>query len=154
SARGAGRVSAAVRRVPRGAGAGLPRALHRFRDHGDRSASRRRARQLPGGADEEELMSALTFLNPYFLWGLTLGSIPIIIHLLQRRRFRVRHWAAMEFLRLSVRNTSRRLRIEQLLLLAIRVLILVLAAAALARPVVNTAAVPLLAGNARVHAVI
>ena len=51
-------------------------------------------------------MPALTFLNPFFLWGLGLGSIPIIIHLLQRRRFRVRQWAAMEFLQLSVRNTA------------------------------------------------
>jgi Aerotolerance regulator N-terminal/von Willebrand factor type A domain len=99
-------------------------------------------------------MPALTFLNPLFLWGLALGSIPIIIHLLQRRRFRVRPWAAMEFLQLSVRNTARRLRLEQLLLLAIRVLILVLAAAALSRPVVNSSALPLLASNARVHAII
>jgi hypothetical protein len=99
-------------------------------------------------------MPALTFLNPFFLWGLALGSIPIIIHLLQRRRFRVRQWAAMEFLRLSVRNTARRLRLEQLLLLALRALILMLAAAALARPVVNTSSLALLSNNARVHAVV
>src|SRR5207302_9925697 len=72
---------------------------------------------------------------PALLWGLALGGIPILLHLLQRRRHRVRRWAAMEFLRASVRRSSRRLRIEQWLLLMVRALILVLAALALARPV-------------------
>jgi hypothetical protein len=97
-------------------------------------------------------MFGLTVLNPLFLWGLSLGAVPIIIHLLQRRRYRVRRWAAMEFLQLSVRNTARRLRLEQILLLVLRALILMLAALALARPVANTAALPLLSRNAHVHA--
>jgi Aerotolerance regulator N-terminal/von Willebrand factor type A domain len=97
-------------------------------------------------------MFGLTVLNPLFLWGMSLGAVPIIIHLLQRRRYRVRRWAAMEFLQLSVRNTARRLRLEQILLLVLRALILMLAALALARPVANTAALPLLSRNAHVHA--
>src|SRR5213596_2296583 len=80
-------------------------------------------------------MFGLAFLQPALLWGLTLAGIPILLHLLQRRRYRVRRWAAMEFLRASVRRSSRRLRIEQWLLLLIRTLILVCAALALARPV-------------------
>lgn len=80
-------------------------------------------------------MPGLAFLHPALLWGLTLGAIPILLHLLQRRRYRVRRWAAMEFLRASVRRSSRRLRIEQWLLLLVRALILMLAALALARPV-------------------
>jgi hypothetical protein len=80
-------------------------------------------------------MPGLAFLNPALLWGLGVASIPILLHLLQRRRYRVRRWAAMEFLRASVRRSSRRLRIEQWLLLLVRTLILLCVALALARPV-------------------
>src|SRR4051794_38226631 len=80
-------------------------------------------------------MLGLAFLQPALLWGLTAAGIPILLHLLQRRRYRVRRWAAMEFLRASVRRSSRRLRIEQWLLLLVRTLILICAALALARPV-------------------
>jgi hypothetical protein len=81
------------------------------------------------------VIAGLSFLHPALLWGLALGGLPILLHLLQRRRYRVRRWAAMEFLRSSVRQSSRRLRIEQWLLLMVRALILILAALAIARPV-------------------
>jgi hypothetical protein len=96
----------------------------------------------------------MAFLNPLLIWGLALGAIPILIHLLQRRRFRVRRWAAMAFLQLSVRNTARRLRLEQLLLLILRAAILMLAALALARPVVSSSGLSLLARHAPIHATI
>ncbi len=57
-------------------------------------------------------------------------AIPIIIHLLNRKRFRVVTWAAMRFLLAAQRKNSRRMRLEQLILLAVRclmVLLLVLA---------------------------
>src|SRR5580704_10375458 len=59
-------------------------------------------------------------------------SIPIIIHLLNRKRFRVVTWAAMRFLLAAQRKNSRRMRLEQLVLLLVRccmVLLLVLAMA-------------------------
>jgi hypothetical protein len=60
------------------------------------------------------------------------ASVPIIIHLLNRRRFRIVDWAAMRFLLAAQRQNVRRLRLEQWLLLAIRCGILVLLAIALA----------------------
>src|SRR5262245_42945061 len=60
------------------------------------------------------------------------ASVPIIIHLLNRRRHRVVEWAAMRFLLAARRQNVRRLRIEQWLLLAIRCAIIVLLAVALA----------------------
>ena len=57
-------------------------------------------------------------------------SIPIIIHLLNRKRYRIVPWAAMRFLLAAQRKTSRKVRIEQILLLVVRcllVLILLLA---------------------------
>ena len=56
-------------------------------------------------------------LAPYMLMGLFLASVPIIIHLLNRRRFIRVDWAPMEYLKLTLKANRRRLRLEQLLLL-------------------------------------
>jgi hypothetical protein len=61
-------------------------------------------------------------------------SIPIIIHLLNRRRFKVIQWAAMEYLLQAMRKNRRRLKFEQWLLLATRCALLMLIGIALARP--------------------
>ncbi len=77
----------------------------------------------------------LAFLNPALLWALGLVGVPILIHLLQRRRFRVVKWGAMEFLLVSQRNRRRKLVLEQLLLLLLRCLIIALVVMAVCRPV-------------------
>ncbi|HWG43502.1 MAG TPA: VWA domain-containing protein [Gemmataceae bacterium] len=59
-------------------------------------------------------------------------SIPIIIHLLNRRRFKVVTWAAMRFLLAAQKKNSRRMRLEQLLLLAVRCLMVLLLVLAMA----------------------
>jgi len=79
----------------------------------------------------------VTFLNTSLLLlgaGLALG--PIIIHLLNRRRYRIIDWAAADFLLESFKKTKRRIRLEQLLLLAMRVAGVGLMGVALARPFV------------------
>jgi len=76
----------------------------------------------------------MAFLNPIMLFGLAAVSVPIIIHLLNRRRFQKVVWAAMRFLKLSVEQNQRRMRIEDLILLVLRCLLLALLALALARP--------------------
>ncbi|MHC4562401.1 MAG: BatA domain-containing protein, partial [Planctomycetota bacterium] len=65
--------------------------------------------------------------------GLGGAAVPIIIHLLSRRRYRLRDWAAMEFIRQAFLRNKRRLQIEQLILLAVRCLLALLLAVALAR---------------------
>ena len=59
---------------------------------------------------------------------------PVLIHLLNRRRFRVVHWAAMSFLLEAVQRSRRILRLRDLLLLALRTAAIVLLGLALARP--------------------
>jgi hypothetical protein len=59
-------------------------------------------------------------------------SIPIIIHLLNRKRFRVVTWAAMRFLLAAQRKNARKLRLEQLLLLAVRTVMVALLVLAMA----------------------
>jgi hypothetical protein len=79
---------------------------------------------------------AFGFVTPAFaVAGVLLASIPIIIHILNRRRFRTVQWAAMTFLLQAMRKNRRRLRFEQWLLLAVRCCVLGLLGLALARPV-------------------
>src|SRR5580698_8596573 len=67
------------------------------------------------------------FANPGFLFiAVALISVPIIIHLINRMRFKRIRWAAMEFLLKAQKRTRRRLIIEQLLLLALRCLLIFL----------------------------
>jgi hypothetical protein len=74
-------------------------------------------------------------LSPWFaVAGLVLAAGPIVIHLLNRQRFRVIEWAAMEFLRQAVRRSRRLMRVQDLLLLAVRVLCVLLFGLAMARP--------------------
>lgn len=80
-------------------------------------------------------------VTPALLWGgLGLASIPIVIHLFSRRRFRRVRWAATAFLLEANRRNRRRLRIEQMILLALRCLAMVLAGLLLARPFARTGA--------------
>ncbi len=76
----------------------------------------------------------MPFIHPGIFWtGLAAVSVPIIIHILSRRRFRTVHWAAMRFLIESLRRNRRRLRIEELILLALRCCIILALAAVVAR---------------------
>jgi hypothetical protein len=61
-------------------------------------------------------------------------AVPIIIHLLNRRRFKTVTWAAMDFLMRAMRKNRRRLEFEQWILLATRCLLVFLLGLALARP--------------------
>lgn len=96
----------------------------------------------------------MSFLNPWLLLG-TLGiAVPILIHLLNRFRYRRSDWAAMELLRRAVLTRSRRIRIEDLILLVLRCAAVALAAIALARPTLSARGAKGLGGETRVGAVI
>lgn len=71
------------------------------------------------------------------LWGTALVAVPVLIHLINRRRYVVRSFAAMAFLRLAFQRQRRRLRMESLLLLLLRCLVVLLAALAMALPQVG-----------------
>ena len=73
--------------------------------------------------------------HPGFLAaGVLLASIPVVIHFLNRRRYNIVPWAAMEFLLRAMKQNRRRMRFESWLLLAARCLVLALLGLALARP--------------------
>jgi len=71
------------------------------------------------------------FLNTLMLLGLAAMAIPILIHLLNRRRYNTVDWGAMQFLQVS-ETTRRRLLIEELLLMLLRMGLIGILAAGLA----------------------
>ncbi len=81
----------------------------------------------------------MTFLNAILLGGILAGAIPVIIHIINRNRFRQIRWGAMHLLEQILRSRRRRLRIEQILLLLVRIAIPVLLALCMARPVLTGA---------------
>ncbi len=76
----------------------------------------------------------LEFLFPFSMFaGILMVSSPVIIHLINRMRFKRVRWAAMEFLIKAQKRNQRRLIIEQLILLLLRILLVLLAALIVAR---------------------
>ena len=67
------------------------------------------------------------------------GAIPLLIHLLTRRKQTQVPWAAMQLLQQVLERESKRVRFEQWLLLLLRILVLVILAIALARPFLENA---------------
>lgn len=79
----------------------------------------------------------MPFINPALLYGLGLVSIPIIIHLLQKNRVKEMEWAAMQFLLEIVEEQNKKIQLEDLLLLLLRILFFTFLALAVARPIIN-----------------
>lgn len=77
---------------------------------------------------------AVLWERPWMLlWGAA-AVLPLLIHLLSRRRYQTTPWAAMDFLLAAARKQSRRIRLENWLLLVLRMLIILLFVVALAAP--------------------
>ncbi|NQT54234.1 BatA domain-containing protein, partial [bacterium] len=90
------------------------------------------------------------FLHPEYLWLAPLVALPIIIHLLNRIRYRRVRWAAIEFLLTTERRAVRRARLQQLLLMALRMLLLAAALGALLQPRFRGTLATLLGGSRQV----
>jgi hypothetical protein len=85
------------------------------------------------------LLAAVTdfFVNPWLLTGMLLIAAPIILHLLNKRRFEVVEWAVMDFLFDAQTQNRRRMRLEDLLLLLLRILGIACLVLAFSRPLVT-----------------
>ena len=92
----------------------------------------------------------MLFLHPEILWLAPLVAAPILIHLLNRLRYRRVRWAAIDFLLASEKRAVRRARLRHLLLMALRTLLLVAALLALAQPVFRGRLSALLGGSTQV----
>lgn len=76
----------------------------------------------------------LSFLNPALLFGALAAAVPIVLHLLNRRRIRDIPFSDLRFLEEVQVHRSRSLGLRRLLLLLLRVLAILLIALAVARP--------------------
>jgi hypothetical protein len=79
----------------------------------------------------------LAWLNPALVAGALIAGLPLIVHLISRRRARRVRFAAIEFVLRSQRRTARQIRLRQILLLVARTLLLLFAALAVAQPVLR-----------------
>lgn len=76
----------------------------------------------------------MTFVNPLLLAGAALVALPIVLHLIMRRKPRHLEFPALRFVQQRHETNRRQLRLRHLLLLLLRMAAIVLLAAALARP--------------------
>lgn len=79
----------------------------------------------------------MSFLQPLMLAALPLIALPIIIHLINQRRYQTIPWAAMMFLLAANRMSRGYARIRQWLILAMRVLAVAGLIFAVSRPLVS-----------------
>ena len=80
----------------------------------------------------------MSFLKPMMLLGVLGALVPIIIHLIHKRRPRKQEFGAIEFVLRSVQRVQRRWRLKRFLLLASRILIITCLAVAAARPLLGS----------------
>ena len=76
----------------------------------------------------------MSFVSPLMLVGLLGAAVPLVIHLIGRRRAPRRPFAAIAFVLRSNRRIARRLQLRQLLVLALRMALVAGLAVMLARP--------------------
>jgi hypothetical protein len=80
------------------------------------------------------------FLAPLFLIAAAVGAaVPLILHLMQNRRRVTVPFPTLRFLKMAQKQSSRRIRMENLLLWLLRTLIMILLGMAFAMPLLRTA---------------
>jgi hypothetical protein len=90
----------------------------------------------------------MSLLNPFFLIGALTLAIPLIIHLVRREKSEIVPFSSLMFLLKVPKRTIRQQILKNLLLMALRLLILALLVGAFARPYLTQPADPVADGNA------
>ena len=84
----------------------------------------------------------MSLLNPFFLFGSLALAIPVLIHLVRREKSEIVHFSSLMFLLKVPKQAIRQQKIKNLLLMALRLLILALLVTAFARPYLTQNANP------------
>ncbi|MFD0896079.1 BatA domain-containing protein [Luteolibacter ambystomatis] len=79
----------------------------------------------------------MSFLQQSLLWFTLAAAIPVIIHLLNKRRHKTIRWAAMQFLLKATKESRGKKKLRHILILTCRALGLAMLAIAAARPVMS-----------------
>src|SRR5438552_12688678 len=90
----------------------------------------------------------MSFLNPFLLFGSLALAIPVLIHLVRREKSEIIPFSSLMFLLKVPKRSIRQQKIKNLLLMALRLLILALLVGAFARPYMTQPAKPTVSANA------
>lgn len=82
----------------------------------------------------------MSFISPWFLFGLLGIAIPVYLHLYYRKTPVRKEFPSLRLIKLSVEYVARRRKMRNLLLLALRVLAIILVVMAMARPFIGQSA--------------
>lgn len=96
----------------------------------------------------------MNFVHPEMLYLAPLVTLPIIIHLLNRVRYRRVRWAAIDFLLTTEQRAVRRAKVRQWLLMAVRMLLLAAVLMALAQPIFGGGLAALLGSSGQIAIVV
>jgi hypothetical protein len=96
----------------------------------------------------------LQFLNPIFLWGALAGAIPILVHLIHRKKTRTVRFAMLDFILHSQKKIARKFHLKEWVLLAIRTALVLGLVGLGAHPVLSGTADPALSGGGPTHLVV
>src|ERR1044072_3165066 len=90
----------------------------------------------------------MSFLNPYLLFGSLALAIPVVIHLVRREESAIIPFSSLMFLLKVPKRSIRQQKIKNLLLMALRLLIIALLVGSFARPFMTQPAKPAANGTA------
>lgn len=79
----------------------------------------------------------MNYLNPLLLGGLLAAAIPFVIYMFNRSQYKVHKWGAMHLLDAAMTTNRKKIKLEQILLLALRCSIPLFLALCMARPVIT-----------------
>ena len=82
----------------------------------------------------------MSFISPWFLFGLLGIAIPVYLHLYYRKTPVRKEFPSLRLIKLSVEYVARRRKMRNLLLLALRVLAIILVVMTMARPFIGQSA--------------
>jgi Aerotolerance regulator N-terminal len=79
----------------------------------------------------------MQFFNPFMLWGILAVAVPLILHFWHQKKGQLLNWAATTWLIEKKLQPSKGIRLENLLLLILRCLLLIILAIFLSKPLIN-----------------
>src|ERR1035437_7168350 len=88
------------------------------------------------------MLAAISFFDPAMLAGLAAGTIPVVLHLLNRICSPIVMFPTLRFLKITAQKTSRRRQVQQYLLLLVRMLVFAMIAMAISRPLIRGGSAP------------
>lgn len=80
----------------------------------------------------------MSFIYPNFLWALLFIAVPIIIHIVNLRRHKVVYFSNVNLLKQVKKETHRKSKLKQLLILSCRILMITALVFAFAKPYIQT----------------